>query len=160
MIFLTVGTHEQGFNRLIEMMDEISVKINEPIFMQIGYSTVTPINAEYTRFLSADEMAQKMNEARLVVTHGGPASFFAALEAGKFVSVVPRLKKFGEHVNDHQIEFVEFVINNGLPIKMVETKEELIDSIISPTLNTYGGNEMVEKFSERLIDKMEELNKK
>lgn len=91
------------------------------------------------------------------MTHGGPASFFAALEAGKFVSVVPRLKKFGEHVNDHQIEFV---INNGLPIKMVETKEELIDSIISPTPNTYGGNEMVEKFSERLIDKMEELNKK
>ena len=107
MIFVTVGTHEQQFNRLLKEMDRLVKNkiINEEVFIQTGYSDYKPKYCKSSKFLSYKEMDAKVKEARIVITHGGPASFIAPLQIGKTPIVVPRLLEFDEHVNNHQLFF-------------------------------------------------------
>ncbi|MCZ0891365.1 glycosyltransferase [Ligilactobacillus saerimneri] len=121
MIFVTVGTHEQPFNRLIKKVDELVADgtITEPVVMQTGFSTYVPKHCEWHKMLSYDEMKRCIDEARIVITHGGPASFIEVLQTGKIPVVVPRLAEFDEHVNNHQKEFVRIVekrMNDIIPV--------------------------------------------
>ena len=111
MIFVTVGTHEQQFNRLIKKIDELKRDgiIKEDILMQIGFSTYEPQYCEAKKLLSYDEMNEMYEKADIIITHGGPASFMKALELKKIPIVVPRQAQFDEHINDHQVEFVKLV---------------------------------------------------
>lgn len=111
MIFVTVGTHEQQFNRLVKKVDELKKDgiIEDEVFIQTGYSTYEPKYCIWKKLISYSEMEQMYKEAHIIITHGGPASFMKALELKKIPIVVPRQEKFQEHVNDHQLEFVKFV---------------------------------------------------
>lgn len=111
MVFVTVGTHEQPFDRLVRAVDGLVADgaLTEPVFVQTGYCTYEPEHCEWERFVPAPEMGRRMEEADVVVTHGGPSSFVEAMAAGKVPVVVPRLSRFGEHVNDHQDAFVRLV---------------------------------------------------
>lgn len=111
MIFVTVGTHEQQFNRLIEEVDNLKKNgvITDEVFMQIGYSTYEPKYCQWKKLLSYNEMNNMYEQADIIITHGGPASFMKALELKKIPIVVPRQEKYGEHINDHQVEFAELV---------------------------------------------------
>ncbi|MEY8677873.1 glycosyltransferase [Granulimonas faecalis] len=111
MIFVTVGTHEQQFDRLVRAVDELKRNgtLTEPIFVQTGYSTYVPTHCEHSRFVPFKRMKEMMAEADVVVTHGGPSSFIEAMAAGKVPVVVPRRGDLGEHVNDHQADFVRIV---------------------------------------------------
>lgn len=127
MIFVTVGTHEQQFNRLIKEVDRL-VKIGEitdEVVIQTGFSTYTPSYCTYEKFYSYDKMEEFMQQAHLIITHGGPASFMKVLSMGKTPVVVPRLKEFEEHVNNHQIEFVKKIIRRDYPLVMVENIDTL-----------------------------------
>ncbi len=111
MIFVTVGTHEQQFDRLVRAMDGLVADgtIAEPVFVQTGYCTYEPKHCEWARFVPAPEMRSRMEGADVVVAHGGPSSFVEAMAAGKVPVVVPRRAEYGEHVNDHQADFVRLV---------------------------------------------------
>ena len=109
MIFVTVGTHEQPFNRLVKAMDEYAASSNEKVYIQTGFSTYEPVHCESSEFIPFTSMKEFMERAEVVVTHGGPSSFIEAMAAGKAPVVVPRKAEFGEHVNDHQVDFVQFV---------------------------------------------------
>jgi beta-1,4-N-acetylglucosaminyltransferase len=109
MIFVTVGTHTQSFNRLLEEVDRLveNNKIKEKVIMQIGHSTYEPRNAEWFRFSDFDKLKKIQKTARLIITHGGAGCIIDALSNNKPVIVVPRFKKFNEHVNDHQLDLVK-----------------------------------------------------
>jgi UDP-N-acetylglucosamine transferase subunit ALG13 len=109
MIFVTVGTHEQPFNRLLEAVDKLIEKgiIKEKVIMQIGYSTYIPKYAEWFRFKDFSSIKKIMKRAKIVITHGGTGSIFTALNLNKKVIAIPRLKKFREHTNDHQLQIVK-----------------------------------------------------
>ena len=111
MIFVTVGTHEQQFNRLLKEIDRLVEKkvIKEEVFIQTGYSDYEPKYCKWSKLIPYKEMEQKVKEARIVITHGGPASFIAPLQIGKTPIVVPRQFEFDEHVNNHQLEFANQV---------------------------------------------------
>ena len=104
MIFVTVGTHEQPFNRLVEYMDRWAGSHDEEVFIQTGYTKYAPKNCRYASFISRDEMVRYIRSARIVVTHGGPCCYTDVLKEGKIPVVVPRSKDFGEQIDDHQIE--------------------------------------------------------
>ena len=132
MIFVTVGTHEQPFNRLIRYIDEMKANnlIKEDVFMQIGFSTYIPKHCEWKKVIPYDEMMDKMRLARIVIAHGGPATFIQAFQNGKIPIIVPRRREFGEHVNDHQYHFVEFFYNKYKSIIPIYDIEQLKDSIL------------------------------
>lgn len=109
MIFVTVGTHEQQFDRLVRAADAYAASSGEEVYVQTGYSTYEPASCKWSKFVPFKEMRQLMERADVVVTHGGPSSFIEAMAAGKIPVVAPRLSEFGEHVNDHQVDFVRFV---------------------------------------------------
>lgn len=94
-------------------MDEIAGKIDEKIIMQIGNTKYKPVNAEYFSFLESFEEILRLNrEARVVVSHAGAGSIVTALKEKTPVIVVPRLKKYDEHMNDHQLEIAKAMSEN------------------------------------------------
>ena len=129
MIFVTVGTHEQQFNRLVSYMDKWAETHDEEVIIQTGYSTYEPQNANWSKLFPYSEMIRLVNEARIVITHGGPSSFIMPLQVGKTPIVVPREKRFDEHVNDHQVKFCKEVESRMGTIVVVEDVEKLSEVI-------------------------------
>ena len=112
MIFVTVGTHEQNFDRLVKEVDNLVKEnvIKEEVFIQTGYSNYVPKYCKYEAVISYDEMERLTKTARIVITHGGPGSIFLPIQYMKKPIVVPRNPKFDEHVDNHQILFAKRMI--------------------------------------------------
>lgn len=125
MIFVTVGTHEQPFNRLVEYMDQWAGNHEEPVIIQTGYSTYEPKHCEWSSMYSYDKMLELVDNARLIITHGGPSSYFMSLKVGKVPIVVPRKAEFNEHVNDHQVAYCREVEKRQGNIIVIEEIDEL-----------------------------------
>ena len=132
MIFVTVGTHEQPFNRLIRYIDKRKEKglIREEVIIQTGYSTYEPRYCRFSKLFPYSEMCRFVKEARIVITHGGPSSFIMPLQEGKIPIVVPRQKRYGEHVNNHQLEFCRAIEERSGNIIVVEEVRELKRAIL------------------------------
>ncbi len=105
MIFVTVGTHEQPFDRLLQAVDAVAAATDEEFIVQTGYCNYTPQHCTHSQFYSYAEIQQLVTQARIVITHGGPSSFIMPLQVGKTPIVVPRQEQYNEHVNNHQLSF-------------------------------------------------------
>lgn len=127
MIFVTVGTHEQPFNRLVKAVDELKRAgvITEDVVIQTGFSTYEPKYCTWSKLIPYQDMLKNVEDARIVITHGGPASFIMPLQIGKTPIVVPRQHQFNEHVNDHQVEFARNVAERMKTIIPVEDISKL-----------------------------------
>lgn len=133
MIFVTVGTHEQPFNRLVECVDKLRKNqiITEDVIIQKGYSDYVAECCEAKDFYSQKEMMDNYRNARIIVMHGGPSSMIESLREGKIPIVVPRMKSFGEHINDHQLDFCRAVNSRYNNIILVEDIGELEAAIVN-----------------------------
>lgn len=110
MIFVTVGTQLNNFDRLFKYIDRLDTK--EKIVVQKSNSRYVFKNNNITSqsFFSYEEMEELMKKADIIITHAGPGTIFKALELNKKVIVVPRLKRYHEIVaNDHQREFCKYL---------------------------------------------------
>lgn len=163
MIFITVGTHEQPFDRLLKCIDNMieNGMITEEIICQKGFTDYEPKNYKAEKLISYEEMQDNIKKARIVITHGGPASFIAPLTVGKIPIVVPRQKKYDEHVNDHQFEFAKEVEKRMGNIIVANTDEELIksilnyDNLIKKMVNSNSSHNL--QFTELLLKEIENL---
>lgn len=163
MIFVTVGTHEQPFNRLVQKVDELKRDgvIDEEVIIQTGFSTYEPKYCKWSKLIPYQQMVQNVADARIVITHGGPASFIMPLQIGKVPIVVPRQKQFEEHVNDHQVEFARNVakrMGTIIPVEDIETLGETIanyDTIVSEMNCCMDSNN--KRFNEQLEELVKEL---
>ena len=115
MIFVTVGSRGYPFNRLFKKLDELyeDGTLSEPMFAQIGTSTYKPKHYEFKDFITPEEFVEHIKSADIIVSHGASGSIMKALDAGKKVITVTRLEKYGEHINDHQIQNNEAFSTNG-----------------------------------------------
>lgn len=165
MIFVTVGTHEQQFNRLLKEMDRLVEEgiIKEEVFIQTGFSTYEPKHCKWSKLISYKDMDKMVKEARIVITHGGPASFIAPLQIGKIPIVVPRQFEFDEHVNNHQLEFAKEVserMGTIIPIFDIKDLQKTIvdyDKIIKKMSNENSSNN--KRFCKRFEQIVDELIK-
>ena len=132
MIFVTLGSQNFQFNRLLIEIDRLveEGKITEEVFAQIGYSDYKPKNYCYKEFHDRDEFADIMSKCDKVITHGGTGAIIGAVKKGKKVIAVPRLAKFGEHVDDHQLQIVEQFEKMNF-IKYVDHEGELEKLILN-----------------------------
>ena len=163
MIFVTVGTHEQQFNRLIEEIDRLkgSGIIKDEVIMQTGYCTYEPQYCEWSELLPYDQMLENVDKADIVITHGGPSSFIMPLQIGKVPIVVPRQKKYSEHVNNHQVEFATAVkerYGNIIVVKKIKNLEKAIlkyDKITAKLTTALENNNA--RFNEKLESIVEDM---
>ncbi len=163
MIFVTVGTHEQPFDRLVEYIDRMAAsgEITEEVIIQTGYSEYEPAHCTWQKLYPYQDMIRLIDEARIVITHGGPSSFIMPLQVGKTPIVVPRQFRYDEHVNDHQVRFVEEVaqrMGSIIPVIEVEELSEVIknyDTIIKDKKSGAASNNA--RFNSRLQEIVDEL---
>jgi beta-1,4-N-acetylglucosaminyltransferase len=104
LILVTVGTHNQGFDRLVCSMDRLAAQVEEQVIIQRGSSTYRPRHAAHFRFTTGGEMARLTQEARVVVSHAAAGAIILGLSYGKPLVLVPRSRVFSEILDDHQFE--------------------------------------------------------
>jgi len=123
MIFVTVGTNEARFDRLLRAV--ATLPTDEEFVVQHGHSSpIRPPQADLVDFMSFDAMVETIRRARAVVTHAGVGSIMVALANAKRPIVVPRRRSFGEAVDDHQLQLGRRFAEAGL-VTLAEAPEAL-----------------------------------
>lgn len=112
MILVTLGTQDQKFYRLLDALENSKVK--DKIIVQAGGSSdYQSKKMEIFRFIDYKDMEKYIDDADLIITHGGTGSIIMPLQKGKKVIACARLEKYGEHINDHQKELVSVFAEEG-----------------------------------------------
>lgn len=125
MIFVCVGSRDYQFNRLLEQIDRLVEEgvITDRIVAQIGQSEYEPKNYEWHRFLDRDAFKQYQTEADLIISHAGTGALIGALKLEKQVIAVPRLAKYGEHIDDHQTQISGVLAEEGYLREVLEMEK-------------------------------------
>jgi UDP-N-acetylglucosamine transferase subunit ALG13 len=129
MIVVTVGTHEQPFDRLLRAVAELEG--DEPLVVQYGSSELPHGRGEWVDYLSFDELADLAAKARVFVCHAGVGSIVLARRCGHRPIIVPRRRQFGEHVDDHQLALARRLDAAGM-VSLVEDEGLLARAIHAP----------------------------
>ena len=129
MIFVTTGTHHLTFDRLLRMISVLIKEISssEEVIIQAGTSKIRFNGVKIVPFLAHQDFIDHLKKARIIITSAGPATIFQSLMSNKNMPiVVPRMKKYGEHVSDHQSYFAEYLSKKSL-CKIIDEEEDLIN---------------------------------
>jgi UDP-N-acetylglucosamine transferase subunit ALG13 len=129
MIVVTVGTHEQPFDRLMRAV--VALGDSEPMLVQYGTCTITSGPGEWVDFLSFDELAERTKGARAFVCHAGVGSIVLARRCGHRPIIMARRPEHGEHVDEHQLELSRRLHQAGL-VTVVEDEHELASAVRDP----------------------------
>ena len=125
-VLVTVGTDHHPFDRLIVWINEWLAAHPEhagSFFVQSGSSKLQPA-AESAKFLDMAGLSQVLDDADVVICHGGPGSIADAWQRGQLPIAVPRLRRYGEVVDDHQVDFCRMLAGAGR-IRVAEDKASL-----------------------------------
>lgn len=125
MIFVTVGSTQIPFERMVRALEQLP---GERLFVQHGPVPPPASAARSTAFMQFPEVVESMAEADVVVCHAGAGSILCALRAGHVPIVVPRLKRFKETVDDHQVELARALDAEGKVVS-VEDVDRLGDAV-------------------------------
>lgn len=158
MIFVTVGTQDKEFRRLLEEVERLIKcgKINETVVAQIGntkFSTdLDSSKMHLIEFTTPREVDSLIENASFIITHGGVATIIEGLNRGKKIIAVPRLRKYKEHVNDHQLQIIENFGNKAFIIGLhgVEELESALERVDEFVPERYVSN------NERFVARLEE----
>lgn len=125
MIFVALGTQDKSFERFLKIIDEnIQNKvINEKVIVQAGYTKYKSDNMQIFDYVSIDDFNKYIDKCSLFITHGGVGNILSALKANKKVIAVPRLAKYKEHTNDHQLQIVNNFYEKGYILRLLETDD-------------------------------------
>lgn len=104
MVFVSVGTQKQQFTRIFQMVENSIVLKDDEIVAQTGNTKFESKRIKMLPSIDNNKFNEYIKKADFVICHGGVGTIFNALENGKRILVVPRLSKYKEHINDHQLE--------------------------------------------------------
>jgi beta-1,4-N-acetylglucosaminyltransferase len=130
VILVTTGTNGSAFDRLLSQLDDLAA--NEEVVVQHGPSSLRPRGARCLDYVAYESLSQLIEDARVVVTHGGVGSVLAALSRGHRPLVVPRRRDSGEAIDDHQVSFAQRLAEEEL-ITLVEDPREIRDLVETDT---------------------------
>ena len=145
MVLVTVGTQKQSFDRLFNLIRNSKELKKEELVVQRGYTKCN--NSKRIKafdFIPLDQMEDYISKADLVISHGGVGTIFSAIKKGKKVIAVPRLAKYGEHINDHQIEICEALEKEGYILYYkdeIDDFDELIKKAKTSSFEKYDSND-------------------
>ncbi|GAA4029147.1 hypothetical protein GCM10022409_11640 [Hymenobacter glaciei] len=132
MIFVITGTQEP-FDRMIKVVDEVAGMFNHiPFVAQVSKSTFEAVHLQTHDFIPPVEFNKYFEEADLIISHAGMGCILSALERSKPILIIPRLAKYGEHRNDHQVaagEVFKTLQYVNVAADEVELKTKLVELI-------------------------------
>lgn len=150
MIFVTVGSQKFPFDRLIRQLDEMAAAgiFKQDVMAQIGTSTYLPKHIRYERFIDREQFASCIDQCNLLITHGGEGAIMTGLLNKKKVIAVVRYAKYGEHVNDHQLQIVKALESQGYIIAAYDSDslQKQIEQAATMQLKSYdsGNNDIIQ----------------
>ena len=133
MIFITLGTQDKGFPRLLDAVEK-QIKngnIKEEVIVQAGLTEYESKNMKIFDLVPQKEFDEYVNKANLIITHGGVGSILAGLKKGKTVIAAARLSKYKEHNNDHQLEIVKEFSKEGYILELEDFDK--LDKVLEKT---------------------------
>ncbi len=160
MIFVTLGTQDKHFDRLLKAVYKLET--DEKIVAQIGStefkSSKPEEKFEIHKFLSNEEFEKYMDEARVVITHAGVGTIVYGLKKHKKMIVAARLKKYGEHVNDHQLQILQTFASEGyiIPLENFDDLPKLLEMEFTPKEWKSNNN----TFNRKLFEEIYGVNEK
>jgi len=158
MIFLMVGTHTKPFNRLLQGIDDLigAGEIRDKVVAQIGNTDYKPKNYVGKKFFEEGDRRKLIAAADVIITHAGAGCIIDSLITGKPTIVFPRLRKFGEHTDDHQLEIAKAFGDEGkvVPVYDVSGIPKAINDVKSIRLDVSG-----RKLTERLDEYLKAIDK-
>lgn len=130
MIFVTVGTQDKPFIRLIEAVEQAvkSHKITDEVIVQAGNTKYESKVLNVLNYVPFEEFNNYIAQADIIITHGGVGSILNALKLKKKIIAVPRLSKYGEHINDHQLQVIQKMTEDGY-ILSCEDENEIANKV-------------------------------
>lgn len=126
--FVTVGNARQPFVRLLDAVSRYAARLPQPVVVQYGHTPFECGQCECIQFMGMEEFVYRIKTADLLIMHGGLGSAINALQAHKVPVVMPRRAEHGEHLNNHQVEFVHLLAKEG-KIVPIESDIELLPAI-------------------------------
>ena len=145
MILVTLGTQDKKFYRLLNVIQKVIDDgiIKDKVIVQAGYSCDYKSNdMEILNLVSIDKFKKLISECDILITHGGVGSIISGLKENKKIIAVPRLKKYKEHTNDHQVQIVDNFASEGYILKLDDGEDlsYIIESINDFTPKEYKSN--------------------
>lgn len=144
MIFVTVGSQKFPFNRLIEKVDQMAGEkvITEEVFIQTGAGSYIPRSCSYQAFYDRDHFTDMIEQCSILITHGGAGTVVDAVKRRKKVIVVPRLARYGEHVNDHQLQLAGkfYEMNLAYMCRDLNDLPKMVERIRNHVFDSYSSN--------------------
>ncbi len=116
MIFVTLGTQDKPFKRLLDYLENSN--INDEIIVQNGFTEYKSNKLKLYKYLDKDDFDAYLKKTDYVICHGGVGTIINCLKDDKKVLAVPRLSKYGEHQNDHQLQIVNAYFQKGYILVM------------------------------------------
>lgn len=150
MILVLLGTQNNSFHRLLEEVQKCIDKgtIKDKVVVQAGSTKFESDDMEIFNLIEQNKFNELIEQANIIITHGGVGSIVTAVKLGKKVIAVPRLRKYGEHVNDHQIQIVETFSKQGF-IKGIKDISELKETL--KNIDTFTPNKL-ESNTENIVN--------
>lgn len=154
MIFVSLGSQKFQFNRLLTAIDQLieEGKIQDEVFAQVGCSDYQPKHYRFQPFMNSDEFNKALQDADVIITHAGTGVIINAVKKGKKVIVVPRLGRYGEHVDDHQVQIAEMFRDLGFICACEDCSQlaEKLEEVKTLQFKPYVSN------TDRIIDSLED----
>jgi len=157
MIFVTLGTQDKSFSRLLDAIQKQidNGNIKEKVVVQVGYTQFKSSDMEIFDYISKEDFEEFMKTCDILITHGGVGSIMSGLEAGKKIIAAARLKKYGEHTNDHQIQIIEKFEKEGylLALNDFDNLDNIIKKVKKMKVKKYKSNtQNIINYLENYID--------
>ena len=157
MILVTLGTQDKTFPRLLEAIQKQIDKgnIKDKIIVQAGSTKFESKDMEIFDLIDRDKFTDLIKECDLLITHGGVGSIINGLKNNKKIIAAPRLEKYGEHTNDHQLQIIEKFSDSGfiLPLYDFDSLDKVLKDIKKFKPKKYKSNtENMIKLIENYID--------
>ena len=155
MILVTLGTQKEQFTRLLDYIENSNIK--DEIIVQAGHTKYSSKKMKIFDFIPYDKMNEYIEKADLIITHAGTGSILMPLKKGKKIIACPRIAKYEEHVDDHQLQIVEVFKEEGHILELSDSNNlnDLIKGINQFKPKKYKSNS--EKFITKLKKQIDNL---
>ena len=133
-VLVSLGTQKQQFTRILRLIENSDELKCAEILVQAGHTKYKSDRMNIIEFMNQEGFNIALNDADIVICHGGVGTIFSALKSGKKVLAVPRLAKYDEHVDDHQLEICRELQKEGYILYLNDS--EIFDDKVRELLST------------------------
>lgn len=144
LILVALGTQDKTFERLIQAVEkQIQLgNIKEEVIVQAGQTKYESKVMEIFDFIDMEKFDALLDKCNILITHGGVGTIISALHKKKKIIAAPRLEKFGEHTNDHQLQIIQSFTASGyiLPLYDFNKLDEVLKQTEDFEIKSYKSN--------------------